>query len=47
MNEKKIALQTEIRILTKQLFDGSMAVAYAGHPKEVLSKVITDKILVA
>ncbi|SEP68025.1 metal-dependent transcriptional regulator [Neolewinella agarilytica] len=46
MNEKKIALQTKIHILTKQLFDGSMAVAYTGHPKEVLSKVITDKILV-
>jgi len=47
MNDKEIALQTVMRILSKQLFDGSLVVTYPGHTKEVLSKVITDKIMVA
>ena len=47
LNARGMSLHTELEILTKESFDGSLTVAYAGHPREVLSKVVASKLLVA
>lgn len=46
MNELEISLQTSLSVVKRQLFDASMTVSYPGHDEVVLSKIVTDKILV-
>ncbi|MBC6996535.1 metal-dependent transcriptional regulator [Neolewinella lacunae] len=46
MNDRKIALQTEITVHHRAPFDGSLTVSYPGHERVVLSKTVGDCILV-
>lgn len=46
LNNKDLSLETEIRILSVEPFDGSMTVSYKDRQSEILSKVVCDKLLV-
>lgn len=46
LNNKKLALGTKIKVIDKESFDGSMTLAYDGHPNEVMSEVVCEKLLV-
>ncbi len=47
LNARGMSLHTVLEIHTKEAYDGSLTVSYAGHPREVLSKVVASKLLVA
>ena len=46
LNGRDLSLRTELTIAKKEAYDGSLTVSYAGHPREVLSKVVASKLLV-
>lgn len=46
LNGRELALRTEVTIREKEVYDGSLTISYAGHPREVLSKVVASKLLV-
>jgi DtxR family Mn-dependent transcriptional regulator len=46
LNGRDLALHTKLRVTAREAFDGSVTIAYAGHPAEVLSQVVASKLLV-
>lgn len=46
LNNKNLSLGTQVKILNKESFDGSMMVRYKNHPNEHLSQLITERLLV-
>jgi DtxR family Mn-dependent transcriptional regulator len=46
LNSKDLSLETEIKILSVEPFDGTMTIAYKDRRSETLSKVVCDKLLV-
>lgn len=46
LNSKELSLETKLRILEVEPFDGTMKVSYENRPSETLSKVVCDKLLV-
>lgn len=46
LNSKDLSLETEIEILDFEDFDGSITVAYTGHPIEVFSQLVSENLLV-
>tara|TARA_R110002049_G_scaffold239599_1_gene412934 strand:+ start:2917 stop:3588 length:672 start_codon:yes stop_codon:yes gene_type:complete len=46
LNNKNLSLETEIEVLSVELFDGSLSISYGQGQKETLSKMVGDKILV-
>ncbi|MFT7120242.1 MAG: DtxR family Mn-dependent transcriptional regulator [Neolewinella sp.] len=46
LNDHKLSLKTELTIVGKEAFDGSLTVSYGEEEKAVFSKVVGDKILV-
>lgn len=46
LNERSLLLGTELQILTKEVFDGSLSVSYNGHDREMLSKQVSQSLLV-
>lgn len=46
LNERSLLLGTELQILTKEVFDGSISVSYNGHDREMLSKQVSQSLLV-
>lgn len=46
LNDRSLALGTELTVLDREAFDGSLTVRYGGREAVVFSKVAGDKILV-
>jgi DtxR family Mn-dependent transcriptional regulator len=46
LNNRDLALHTRLTVTAREAFDGSVTIAYAGHPAEVLSQVAASKLLV-
>jgi len=46
LNSKDLHLGVQVNILNVETFDRSMNVSYEGHKKEVLSKIVSDRLLV-
>lgn len=46
LNGRQLALHTKLTVLEQEEFDGSLTVSYAGHPREVLSRIVAQKLLV-
>ena len=46
LNDRSLLLGTELMIHTKEAFDGSITVSYAGHEREMLSKQVSQSLLV-
>jgi DtxR family Mn-dependent transcriptional regulator len=46
LNNRKLSLGTELEIKSIEHFDGSMTVCYSGHPSEVFSQIVCERLLV-
>ena len=46
LNSRKLALGTELRILSREAYDQSMVVSYGQHPNETLSEKVSERLLV-
>lgn len=46
LNSRKLALGTELRILSKEAYDSSVVVSYEGHTNETLSEKVSERLLV-
>jgi len=46
LNNRNLALDLLLEVLSVETFDGSMSIAYQNHPKEVLSKEVCERLLV-
>lgn len=46
LNDRSLLLGTELLVLSKESFDGSLTVSYAGHEREMLSKQVGQSLLV-
>lgn len=46
LNDHQLSLGTELTVLSREAFDGSLTVTYSGNDQAVFSKVVSDKILV-
>lgn len=46
LNARSIALGTEIQVVAKEPYDGSIGVVYAGERTETFSQMISEKLLV-
>ena len=46
LNARSLSLHTELTILAREEYDGSLTVAYVNHTGEVLSRVVASKLLV-
>lgn len=46
LNSKDFALNLQLKILAIEPFDNSMTLSYAGHPEEVFSEKVCEKLLV-
>lgn len=47
LNSKSLTLGTKLIIVSMEAFDGSVAISYEKHKKEVLSKKVCDNLLVS
>ncbi len=47
LNKRSLKLGMHLKILLKEPYDNSITIAYDGNKKEILSKVVCDKILVS
>ncbi len=46
LNTRELQLGSEITVLSKETYDGSMTVSYSNHSSEVLSDKVCEKLLV-
>lgn len=46
LNSRKLALGTELKVLSKETYDLSLVVSYADHPQETLSEKVSERLLV-
>jgi DtxR family Mn-dependent transcriptional regulator len=46
LNSRNLSLGIELTILSKEPYDQSMVVSYAGHPSETLSEKVCERLLV-
>ncbi|CAH0999101.1 Iron-dependent repressor IdeR [Neolewinella maritima] len=46
LNDRDLSLHTELTVVAREAYDGSLTVSYVGHPREVLSQVVASKLLV-
>lgn len=46
LTQKELALDMEIEVLNVEPFDGSMTIKYSGHPNEIMSEKVCEKLLV-
>lgn len=46
LNSRKLALGTELRILSREAYDSSVVVSYEGHTNETLSEKVSERLLV-
>lgn len=46
LNDRNLSLGTELTVIAREAFDGSLTVAYPGNDRAVFSKIVGDKILV-
>lgn len=46
LNSRNLSLGLQLTILSKEAYDQSMVVAYAGHPSETLSEKVCERLLV-
>lgn len=46
LNGRNLSLGTQLTILSKESYDQSMVVSYAGHPSETLSEKVCERLLV-
>jgi len=46
LNSRKLALGTELKIISREAYDLSLVVSYENHPKETLSEKVSERLLV-
>lgn len=46
LNSRKLALGTELKILSREAYDSSVVVSYENHPHETLSEKVAERLLV-
>ncbi len=46
LNSRNLSLGIQLNILSKESYDQSMVVSYAGHPSETLSEKVCERLLV-
>jgi DtxR family Mn-dependent transcriptional regulator len=46
LNDRSLALHTELTVIAREAFDGSVTVAYDDHAAEVLSQIAASQLLV-
>lgn len=46
LNSRKLALGTELKVLSREAYDLSLVVSYENHPQETLSEKVTERLLV-
>ena len=46
LNSRELSLGTHLKIKSVEPFDGSMVVAYKGHPAETFTRTVCEKLLV-
>jgi DtxR family Mn-dependent transcriptional regulator len=46
LNSRRLSLGTVLHVISKEAYDQSIVVSYAGHPKETLSEKVCEKLLV-
>ena len=46
LNDRNLSLGTELTVVDREAFDGSLTVSYPGNDRAVFSKIVGDKILV-
>lgn len=46
LNSRKLALGTELKVLSREAYDLSLVVSYKNHPHETLSEKVSERLLV-
>jgi DtxR family Mn-dependent transcriptional regulator len=46
LNSRKLALGTELKVLSREAYDLSLVVSYENHPQETLSEKVSERLLV-
>jgi DtxR family Mn-dependent transcriptional regulator len=46
LNSRKLALGTELKVLSREAYDLSLVVSYTNHPQETLSEKVSERLLV-
>jgi DtxR family Mn-dependent transcriptional regulator len=46
LNSRKLALGTELKVLSREAYDLSIVVSYPNHPMETLSEKVSERLLV-
>lgn len=46
LNSRKLALGTELKVLSREAYDLSLVVSYKNHPQETLSEKVSERLLV-
>lgn len=46
LNSRKLALGTELKVLSREAYDLSLVVSYTDHPQETLSEKVSERLLV-
>ena len=46
LNDRELHLRTELTVVAREVFDGSVTVRYGGRGREVFSRVVAERLLV-
>ncbi len=46
LNSRKLALGTQLKVLSREAYDLSLVVSYQNHPQETLSEKVSERLLV-